>query len=85
MDDRSRVALATIVGATVGGVLGCLYLTEDGRRVREELEPALDDVIEEVRRWRRTFEKAREASTEAWGAIKDVVGEERARPVAWKR
>ncbi len=84
MDDRARVVLATLVGASIGGIVGCLYLTKDGRRLRDEIEPVLDDVVTEIRRWRRTLEKAREASTEAWRAINDVVGEESSRTAPWE-
>ena len=42
MDERSKVALATVLGATIGGVFGCLYLTERGRRTRDQMEPLLD-------------------------------------------
>ena len=84
MDDRSRVVMAALVGASIGGVMGCLYLTEDGRRLRDEIEPVLDDVVTEIRRWRRTLEKARAASTEAWSAIHDVVGDESSRPAPWE-
>ena len=43
MDERSRVLLATCLGAVAGGVWGWLYMTENGRRVRDQIEPKLDD------------------------------------------
>ena len=75
MDERSKVALATVLGATIGGVFGCLYLTERGRRTREQMEPLLDEVITEIRRLRGTAEKLREAAQESRRAVEDLMGE----------
>ena len=74
MDERSRVALATLLGATIGGILGCLYLTEGGRRVRAQIEPLLDDVIDELRHLRGTVDKAREAAREGRRSLDDLMG-----------
>ena len=38
VDERSRVLLATCVGAVAGGVWGWLYMTENGRRVRDQTD-----------------------------------------------
>ena len=52
--------MATFMGAVVGGVWGWLYMTENGRRVRDQIEPKLDDFMNEVTRVRGTVEKARQ-------------------------
>ena len=75
MDERSKIALATVLGATIGGVFGCLYLTERGRRTRAQIEPLLDEVITEIRRLRGTAEKLREAAQEGRRAVEDLMGE----------
>ena len=75
MDERSKVALATVLGATIGGVFGCLYLTERGRQTREQIGPVLDQVIKEIRRLRGTAEKLREAAQEGRRAVEDLMGE----------
>lgn len=72
MDDRSRILLSAFLGAVAGGVAGYLYLTEDGRRVRERLGPGMDDVVLEVRRLRSTVDSARMATREGWAAIEDL-------------
>lgn len=72
MDDRSRILLSVFLGAVAGGVAGYLYLTEDGRRVRERLGPGMDDVVREVRRLRSTVDSARTATREGWAAIEDL-------------
>ena len=72
MDERSRVLLATFLGAVVGGVWGWLYMTDNGRRVRDQIEPKLDDFISELTRVRGTVEKARLAATESWRSLNEV-------------
>lgn len=74
MDDRSRVLMATCLGAVVGGVWGWLYMTESGRRVRDQIEPRLDDFMNELTRMRGTVEKARSAANESWRSLSDMAG-----------
>ncbi len=73
MDERSRVLAATLVGAVAGGLWGWLYLTDGGRRVRQEIEPRLDDFMNELTRVRGTVDKARTAATEGWRSLNEVV------------
>jgi hypothetical protein len=75
VDDRSRVLIASVVGAAVGGVLGYLYMTESGAQVRAQLEPRIDDFVAEVRRLRGTVEKARLAADESWRSLSELVGD----------
>lgn len=74
MDERSRVLMATFLGAVVGGAWGWLYMTESGRRVRDQIEPRLDDFVNELTRMRGTVEKARSAANEGWRSLNDVAG-----------
>ena len=74
MDERSRVLMATFMGAIVGGVWGWLYMTESGRRVRNQIEPKLDDFISELTRVRGTVEKARSAANEGWRSLSEITG-----------
>lgn len=74
MDERSRVLMATLMGAAVGGVCGWLYMTENGRRVRDQIEPKLDDFMAELTRLRGTVEKATSAANEGWRSLNDVAG-----------
>ena len=74
MDERSRVLMATLMGAIVGGVGGWLYMTENGRRVREQIDPKLDDFMNELARLRGTVEKARTAANEGWRSLYDAAG-----------
>ena len=74
MDERSRVALAAFLGAVIGGVWGWLYMTDNGRRVRDQIEPKLDAFVNELTRVRGTVEKARSAANEGWRSLNDVAG-----------
>ena len=74
VDERSRVLMATFLGAVAGGVWGWLYMTEKGRRVRDQIEPKLDDFMNEITRLRGTVEKARSAANEGWRSLNDVTG-----------
>ena len=74
MDERSRVLMATCIGAIAGGVWGWLYMTEGGRRFRDQIEPRLDDLINEMGRVRGTVEKARSAANEGWRSLSDITG-----------
>lgn len=74
MDERSRVLMATFLGAVIGGAWGWLYMTENGRRVRDQIEPKLDDFVNELTRMRGTVEKARSAASEGWRSLNEVAG-----------
>lgn len=74
MDERSKVLMATFLGAVAGGVYGWLYMTDHGRRVRDQIEPKLDDFINELTRMRGTVEKARTAANEGWRSLNEVTG-----------
>ena len=74
MDERSRVLMATLLGAVVGGVWGWLYMTEGGRRVRDQIEPKLDDFMNELTRMRGTVDKARSAANEGWRSLNEIAG-----------
>lgn len=74
MDERSRVLVATCLGAVIGGAWGWLYLTENGRHVRDQIDPKLDDFVSELTRARRTIEKARTAADEGRRSLNEVAG-----------
>jgi hypothetical protein len=79
VDERSRVLVATCIGAVVGGVWGWLYLTESGRRVRDQIDPRLDDFMNELTRVRGTVEKVRTAASEGWRSLGDITGAQQGR------
>jgi hypothetical protein len=58
--------VGAMAGAFVGGVCGYLFLTENGRRLREDLGPRLNDVMSELGRAQSTMQRARAAVTETF-------------------
>jgi outer membrane lipoprotein SlyB len=74
VEERSRVLLATVLGAVAGGVWGWLYLTEAGRRMRSQIEPKLDDLVRELTTVRGTVQKARNAANEGWRSLNEITG-----------
>lgn len=72
MTERGQILLAACLGAMAGGLAGYLFLTEDGRRVRERLEPGMEDLAREVRRLRGAMDSARVAAREGLAAIDDL-------------
>ena len=74
MEERSRVLLATMLGAVAGGVWGWLYLTQSGGRIRTQIEPKLDDFVRELSNVRGTVEKAKTAANEGWRSLNDITG-----------
>jgi hypothetical protein len=74
VEERSRVLLATMLGAVAGGVWGWLYLTQGGARIRTQIEPKLDDFVRELSNVRGTVEKAKTAANEGWRSLNDITG-----------
>jgi hypothetical protein len=74
VDERARVLTATFLGAVIGGVWGWLYLTESGRRVRDQIDPRLDAFIGEITKVRGTVQKARTAADEGWRSLSEMTG-----------
>jgi gas vesicle protein len=75
MNEQSRVLVASLAGAAIGGLVGYLYFTGSGRRLREQLEPRLDECAREIRRLRSTVDKAQAVASEGWRALNELVGE----------
>ena len=65
MDDRTSILLSALVGAVAGGCVGYLLFTDEGRRLREDLEPKLADLVSELT-------KARNVVKGATNAVADV-------------
>ena len=75
MNDQSRVLVASLAGAVVGAVVGFLYFTDSGRRLRAELEPRLEEVRQEIRKARSTVTKAQEVASEGWRSLNELIAE----------
>jgi gas vesicle protein len=82
MDDRSAILIGALAGALIGGAAGYLYFTESGRRVREEFEPRMNDVIAELQRARLAAARAVNAAGEGWQSVRQMDSTRRSRGLA---
>ena len=73
--NNSREMAATLVGALIGGLAGYLFFTERGRRVRRQIEPALEDFSREFMSFRNTVQKTAGAANDGWKMLTDALGE----------
>jgi len=77
VSDQGKLFMITLLGAAVGAAVGYLYLTEHGRRMREQLEPRLDEAAREIGRLRTTLMKAQEVASEGWRSLNQLAGGQR--------
>ncbi len=57
MNEQTRVYAGAVLGALVGAAAAYLFFTDQGRVLRERIEPAVDDVRREFMRFQTTIEK----------------------------
>jgi hypothetical protein len=62
VSERSEIVGATLAGAAVGALIGYLFFTTSGRRLRGEIEPRVIEASRDVVR-------VRDAVTQAFAAI----------------
>ena len=67
-----RIAVASAVGALLGGAAGYLFLTERGRVARQQLGPAIDELKRELGDLGRTLEGAGGLAREGWKLLQDL-------------
>ncbi len=72
---NSQALTASVVGAVIGGVAGYLFFSDEGRRLRRQIEPALDDFARELNSFRATVSKAVGVASEGWKFLNDGLGE----------
>jgi hypothetical protein len=61
------------VGAILGGIAGYLLFTDQGRVLRRQLEPALEDYARELNGFRQTLQKAAGVASEGWKLLNDAI------------
>ena len=75
MDSQPQLG-KVLAGAAIGAGFAFLFLTSRGRRLLNDAEPWLDDVIRDLQRLRSAAGKAREAIDEgrrSFAAMSDAV------------
>jgi hypothetical protein len=64
-----------VVGATVGGLAGYMLFTNEGRALRRQLEPAIEDIARELNHFRDTVMRAADVASEGWKLLNEALGE----------
>lgn len=72
MDNRVPMLLGALAGAITGAVCGYLYFTEDGRRLRADLGPTIDELSREWTNVRDAAGRARDAAHEGMASIRQM-------------
>jgi uncharacterized membrane-anchored protein YhcB (DUF1043 family) len=67
----------SLFGAVIGGIVGYLVFTGHGRRLRRQLESALDDIARELDGIRSTVRKAVRVANESLVMFNEALGERR--------
>jgi hypothetical protein len=52
-----------------------MFFTERGRAIRRQLEPAIEDMAQELMHFRRTLNKAVGVANEGWKVLNEAVGD----------
>jgi gas vesicle protein len=73
--NNSRAIMASALGAAVGAVAAYLFFTDEGKALRRQLEPAIEDFARELSSFRATIEKAAGAAGDGWTRLTDTLGE----------
>jgi hypothetical protein len=79
VNDNSKAMVASAVGAVIGGAAGYLLFTEHGRRIRRQIEPALEDIARELSSFRSTMMKAASVANEGWRLLNEAASDDHTR------
>ena len=71
MRERNAVVTGAAVGALIGGAAAYLFFTEPGRHMRDRMEPAVDDLMREFQKFRRTLEKVGDMANDGVRAFQE--------------
>jgi gas vesicle protein len=69
--DRNAICAGATIGALVGGAAAYLFFTDGGRAVRDRIEPAVDDLMREFQKFRRTLEKVGDMANDGLRAFNE--------------
>ena len=72
---NDRAVTATLLGAGIGAIVGYLFFSESGRRLRRQIEPALVVISRELHSLRSTVQKAAGVANEGWKLLNEAMSE----------
>ncbi len=71
MTERTAIYAGAMVGALVGAAATYLFFTDTGRSMRDRMEPAVDDLMREFQKFRRTLEKVGDMANDGVRAFQE--------------
>ena len=71
MSEQYRICAGATLGALVGAAVAYLFFTDDGRVVRDRIEPAIDEAMAEFQKFRGTIEKIGSMANEGIRALNE--------------
>ena len=71
MNDRMAVTAGALIGALVGATAGYLFFTDQGRALRDRIEPAVADLKREVSRFQGTIEQVGRMANESVRVVQE--------------
>lgn len=71
MSERNAIYVGALLGALAGATVSYLFYTSGGRTLRDRLEPAVDDLVQEFQKFRRTIEKVGGMANEGMRAFQE--------------
>ena len=71
MTERNAIWAGAAVGALVGAGAAYLFFTDTGRQMRDRMEPAVDDLMGEFQKFRRTIEKVGDMANDGLRAFNE--------------
>lgn len=71
MNESRAMMAGAIVGALVGAAASYLFFTETGHRVRQRIEPAVDDLKREFGNFQKTIEKLGEMANDGLRVVNE--------------
>jgi gas vesicle protein len=64
-----QIFAGATLGAIAGAAVAYLFFTEEGRSVRDRIEPAIDDAMAEFTKFRGVIEKVGDMATDGMRAL----------------
>jgi gas vesicle protein len=72
MRERTAVLIGLVAGAIAGGVAGWLYLSDEGKRLRDQIEPQLGEFAERAGALGARAERLQRVAREGWRTVQEV-------------
>lgn len=69
MTNQYQICAGATLGAIVGAAVAYLFFTEDGRHVRDRIEPAVDEAMAEFGKFREVIEKVGSVAADGMRAL----------------